>query len=161
MRLSIFYRAMPTTKGGHAIVGWALGLLVVEIMIRDDRPGEHAEMDGSATLTLLDQVAVWNAGRIAEEVFDHLLPSWATGRDRALRRRADRFYSPWSACCSRRAEAIGTRAAAGKATPARSARKSPEKPWIGVMTARPHHKIEDLSDEQINHTRLGVAKPTD
>jgi hypothetical protein len=39
----------------------------------------------------------------------------------------------------------------------RSARKSPEKPWIGVMTARPHHKIEDLSDEQINHTRLGVS----
>ena len=33
--------------------------------------------------------------------------------------------------------------------------------WIGVMTTRPHHKIEDLSDEQINHTRLGVAKPTD
>ena len=29
------------------------------------------------------------------------------------------------------------------------------------MTARPHYKIEDLSDEQINHTRLGVAKPTD
>jgi hypothetical protein len=28
-----------------------------------------------------------------------------------------------------------------------SARKSPEKPWIGVMTARPHHKIEDLSWE--------------
>ena len=81
-----------------------------------------------------------------KKVFDHLLPSWATGHDRALRRRADRFYSPWSACCSRRAEAIGTRAAAGKATPTRSARKSPEKPWIGVMTTRP----EDLSDEHIN-----------
>jgi hypothetical protein len=30
-----------------------------------------------------------------------------------------------------------------------------------VGAARPHHKIEDLSDEQINHTRLAVAKPTD
>jgi hypothetical protein len=65
--------------------------------------------------------------------------------------------SPRSARCSRSAEAIGTRAAAGKATPARSARESPEEPWIGVMTARPHHKIEDLSDEQTNHPRLGVA----
>lgn len=60
---------------------------------------------------------------------------------RALQRWAGRLHSPRSA-----AEAIGTRAAAGKATPARSARKSPEKPWIGVMTTRP----EDLSDEHIN-----------
>jgi ATP-dependent Zn protease len=77
-----FVQANAYHESGHAIVGWALRLLVSEIMIRDDRPGKYAKMDGSAKLSLLDQVAVWNAGRVAEEVFGRLLPSWATDGDR-------------------------------------------------------------------------------
>jgi hypothetical protein len=69
-------------EGGHAIVGWALGLCVGEITIRDDRPGENAKAAGAERLPLIDRIAVRNAGRQAEEVFKHLLPSWANDRDR-------------------------------------------------------------------------------
>ena len=70
-------------EAGHAIVGWALGLPVVEITIRDDRPGENTKFTGHAEhLPLVDQVAICNAGRQAEEVFGHLLNSWASGSDR-------------------------------------------------------------------------------
>jgi ATP-dependent Zn protease len=69
-------------EGGHAIVGWALGLRIIEITIREDCPGENAKMAGSEKLTLLDQVAVLNAGRVAQETFEHLSPPWASGRDR-------------------------------------------------------------------------------
>ena len=77
-----FLRGNAYHEGGHAIVGWALGLHVGEITIRDDRPGDNAKMAGGEKLALLDQVAVWNAGRVAEETFGHLLPSWAANRDR-------------------------------------------------------------------------------
>jgi ATP-dependent Zn protease len=69
-------------EAGHAIVGWALDLRVCEITIRDDRPGEHAKMAGAERLRLIDLVAIKNAGRQAEEGFGHLLPSWASARDR-------------------------------------------------------------------------------
>jgi ATP-dependent Zn protease len=69
-------------EAGHAIVGWALDLCVCEIRIRDDRPGEHAKFRVAEQLSLVDRIALLNAGRQAEELFDHLLPSWATDRDR-------------------------------------------------------------------------------
>jgi ATP-dependent Zn protease len=70
-------------EAGHAIVGLALGLRVVKIKVRDDRPGEHANMEGDVeSFPLVDRVAIQNAGRQAEEMFGHLLPSWASGRDR-------------------------------------------------------------------------------
>ena len=82
---------------------------------------------------------------------------------RALQRWAGRLHSPRSARCSRSAEAIGTRAAAGKATPARSARKS-EKPWIGVMTARPRSLRIDLhvvpGERKIRPQRRTNERPT-
>ncbi len=31
---------------------------------------------------LIDRIAIHNAGRQAEQVFGHLLPSWASARDR-------------------------------------------------------------------------------
>jgi hypothetical protein len=37
-------------EAGHAIVGSALGLHVVSITIRDDKPGEHATMGGAERL---------------------------------------------------------------------------------------------------------------
>jgi ATP-dependent Zn protease len=77
-----FLRGNAYHEAGHAIVGWALGLCVVEITIRDDRPGEHTKMAGAERLPLIDRIAVLNAGRQAEEIFGHLLPSWASGRDR-------------------------------------------------------------------------------
>ncbi len=69
-------------EAGHAIVGWALCLAVVGITIRDDRPGEHANISGAERLPLIDRVALHNAGRQAEEVFGHPLPSWASDGDR-------------------------------------------------------------------------------
>jgi hypothetical protein len=69
-------------EAGHAIVGWALGGRVHEIRIRDDRPGEHAQVEFTESLSLLDQIAIHNAGRQSEELFGHSLPSWASTRDR-------------------------------------------------------------------------------
>jgi hypothetical protein len=44
-------------EAGHAIVGLALGLGVVKIKVRDDRPGEHADMEGDVeSLPLVDRV---------------------------------------------------------------------------------------------------------
>jgi ATP-dependent Zn protease len=75
-------RANAYHEAGHAIVGWALGLYVQEIAIRDDRPGENTKFTGHAEhLPLVDQVAICTAGRQAEETFRHLLPSWASGGD--------------------------------------------------------------------------------
>jgi hypothetical protein len=56
-------------------------LVVGGITIRDDRPGENTMIAGRAE-RLIDRVAVWNAGRQAEKDFGHLLPSWASSRDR-------------------------------------------------------------------------------
>jgi hypothetical protein len=75
-------RANAYHEGGHAIVAWALRLYVHEITIRDDRPGENTITGGTKHLPLVDQVANCNAGRQAEEVFEHLLPSWASDGDR-------------------------------------------------------------------------------
>jgi len=72
-----FLRANAYHEGGHAIVGWA-----GQVTIRDDRPGEHAMIAGAESLPLIDRVALNNAGRQAEEMFEHLLPSWASGGDR-------------------------------------------------------------------------------
>ena len=38
--------------------------------------------DSTGNVPLIDQIAVRNAGRVAEEVFEHLLPSWASDSDR-------------------------------------------------------------------------------
>jgi hypothetical protein len=62
--------------------GWALGLRVGEITIREDRPGEHAKIAHADHLPLIDQLAVHTAGRKAEELFGHRLPAWASDRDR-------------------------------------------------------------------------------
>jgi hypothetical protein len=69
-------------EAGHAIVGWALGLHVDSIRIRDDRSGENAMISSADGLPLVDQVALNNAGRQAEEVFGRLLPPWASDCDR-------------------------------------------------------------------------------
>jgi ATP-dependent Zn protease len=77
-----FLRANAYHEAGHAIVAWVLRLAVKEIAIRDDRPGEHVMAAGEDRLPLIDRVALSNAGRQAEEVFGHLLPSWASTCDR-------------------------------------------------------------------------------
>jgi hypothetical protein len=69
-------------EAGHAIVGWALRRRVIGITIRDNRPGENAKIAGAKRLSLIEQIALLNAGRQAEEVFRHLLPSWASNCDR-------------------------------------------------------------------------------
>ena len=66
----------------EAIVGWALGLHVNSITIRDDRPGENAKISSADALPLVDQIALSNAGRQPEEVFARLLPAWASNCDR-------------------------------------------------------------------------------
>jgi len=71
-------RANAYHEGGHAIVAWALDLSVLEILIRDDRPGEHTKAIGDKRLPLIDQVAICKAGRQAEEVFENRLPRWAS-----------------------------------------------------------------------------------
>jgi ATP-dependent Zn protease len=77
-----FLRANAYHEAGHAIVGWALDLCVHEIAIRDDAPGHHTKTNGDERLPLIDLVALSNAGGQAEEVFEHLLPSWASTCDR-------------------------------------------------------------------------------
>src|SRR5439155_26075014 len=72
------FGAVASHEGGHAIVGWALGRRVLEIVIRDD--SGHATIEGTESLPLLDQVALCNAGRQSEETFKYSLPGWATGR---------------------------------------------------------------------------------
>jgi ATP-dependent Zn protease len=82
MKPTSFLWANAYHEAGHAIAGWALDLCVLEIRIRDDRPGEHAKFCGAERLSLVDRIALLNAGRQAEELFGHRLPSWATDRDR-------------------------------------------------------------------------------
>jgi predicted nucleotidyltransferase len=79
-----FLRANAYHEGGPAIVAWALDVRVHEVAIRDDRPGEHTKTVGSGEerLPLIDRVALHNAGRQSEEMFNHLLPSWASDGDR-------------------------------------------------------------------------------
>ena len=77
-----FLRGNAYHESGHAIVGWALNLCVGEITIRDDRPGENVKIAGAERLPLIDRIALHNAGRQAEEIFRHLLPSWASSGDR-------------------------------------------------------------------------------
>jgi hypothetical protein len=69
-------------EAGHAIVGWALGGRVLEIRIRDDRPGEHARIDRTDGLPLVSRIALRNAGRQSEEEFRHSLPAWSSTKDR-------------------------------------------------------------------------------
>src|SRR5262245_57949683 len=38
--------------------------------------------NSTGNVPLIDQIAVRNAGRVEEEVFEHLLPSWASDSDR-------------------------------------------------------------------------------
>ena len=58
-------RANAYHEAGRATT---LGLYVQEIAIRDDRPGENTKFTGHAEhLPLVDQVAICNAGRQAEE----------------------------------------------------------------------------------------------
>lgn len=81
---SNFLWANAYHEAGHAIVGWALDLCVFEIRICDDCPGEHVKFCGAERLSLVDRITLLNAGRQAEELFGHCLPSWATGRDREI-----------------------------------------------------------------------------
>jgi hypothetical protein len=84
-----------------------------------------------------------------------LLAAGLTGASGLARHGApwDALYSPDR--CSGSAEANGTRTTAGRGTPRAKARKSPEKPWIGVMTIRP----EDLSDEHLNQISRFLGLP--
>jgi hypothetical protein len=66
----------------HAIVGWALGGRMLEIKVRDDRPGEHTRLTATEHLRLIDRVAFHNAGHEAEDFFGRSLPDWASSRDR-------------------------------------------------------------------------------
>jgi ATP-dependent Zn protease len=79
-----FLRPNAYHEAGHAIVAWALDVRVHEIAIRDDAPGRHTKTVGGdeERLPLMDRVALSNAGRQAEKIFKHLLPSWASGGDR-------------------------------------------------------------------------------
>src|SRR6266566_5974000 len=79
-----FLRANAYHEAGHAIVGWALGGRVLEIKIRDDRPGQRTDIAGTDSLPLVEQLAVCVAGQVSEEVFGQLLPSWASGGDRGM-----------------------------------------------------------------------------
>ena len=67
-------------EAGHAVIGWALGLHVIEIMVLDDRPGK-AKIDGAERLPLVDQIAIYQVGHAAEESLGYLLPAWAIRRD--------------------------------------------------------------------------------
>src|SRR5262245_50308134 len=78
-----FLRGNAYHDGGHAIVGWVLGLNVLEITICDDQPGQDPKIDGAEHLPLRDRIAVHNAGRQAELVFGEPLPFWASARDQA------------------------------------------------------------------------------
>jgi ATP-dependent Zn protease len=54
-------------EAGQAVVGWALRVQVGEITIRADRPGESTKIASADQLPLVDQLAVWAAGRAAEK----------------------------------------------------------------------------------------------
>src|SRR5258708_5155391 len=60
-------------EAGHAVIGWALGLHVIEITALDDRPGK-AKIDGAERLPLVDQIAIYQVGHAAEESLGYLLP---------------------------------------------------------------------------------------
>jgi hypothetical protein len=80
-----FLRPNAYHEGGHAIVAWAMDVPVHEIAIRDDAPGHHTKTGGGKEiehLALSDLVVLLNAGRQAEAIFGHLLPSWASDGDR-------------------------------------------------------------------------------
>jgi ATP-dependent Zn protease len=68
-------------EAGHTVVGWARRLQVGEITIRADRPGESTKIAGAGQLPLVDQLAVWAAGRAAEKLFRRQLPVLASADD--------------------------------------------------------------------------------
>ena len=59
-------------EAGHAVVAWALGLVVrrVEIAVDSDDAKGAAEIEDDPTLDLLDRLAICAAGREAQKLFD-------------------------------------------------------------------------------------------
>jgi hypothetical protein len=58
-------------EAGHAVAAWSIGLLVRRIAIGidgDDAKGT-AEIEQKDSTALVDQIAMWVAGGIAQEIF--------------------------------------------------------------------------------------------
>jgi ATP-dependent Zn protease len=70
-------------RSRHAIVAWALPERVHKISIRENQTGEHTMTKGKCR-TLVEEIAVCAAGREAERVFRHRLPTRASRGDYLL-----------------------------------------------------------------------------
>jgi hypothetical protein len=70
-------RSTAYHEAGHAVVAFALGLLVGTIRVRADDAGGTTEIEPADHLTLIDQIALCHAGTAAEQLFDCRSHDWA------------------------------------------------------------------------------------
>jgi len=74
-------RSTAYHEAGHAVVAFALGLLVGTIRVRADDAGGTTEIEPSNHLSLIDQIALCYAGTAAEHLFDCRIHDWASSMD--------------------------------------------------------------------------------
>jgi hypothetical protein len=74
-------RSTAYHEAGHAVVAFALGLLVGTIRVRADDAGGTTEIEPADHLTLIDQIALCHAGTAAEQLFDCRSHDWAFSMD--------------------------------------------------------------------------------
>jgi len=76
-----YSRSTAHHEAGHAVVAFALGLLVGTIRVRADDAGGTTEIEPADHLSLIDQIALCYAGTAAEHLFDRRSHDWASSMD--------------------------------------------------------------------------------
>jgi hypothetical protein len=76
-----YSRSTAYHEAGHAVVAFALGLLVGTIRVRADDAGGTTEIEPADHLSLIDQIALCLAGTAAEKLFDCRSHDWAFSMD--------------------------------------------------------------------------------
>src|SRR5690349_16760901 len=74
--------AIAVHEAGHAVVAWALGLIVGRLWIDDNgRSGGMSPVD-AGQLSIIDQIAIWMAGQQATDILRIEAPTFIAGKDR-------------------------------------------------------------------------------
>jgi hypothetical protein len=65
----MYSRPTSVHEAGHAVVAWSFGVPVGALWVDSDDASGGAEIGSAAHLTLADQIAIWLAGAVAQDVF--------------------------------------------------------------------------------------------
>ncbi|OSJ34849.1 hypothetical protein BSZ19_10590 [Bradyrhizobium japonicum] len=65
-----YSRSTAVHEAGHAVQAWALGVSVGALWVGTDGAGGGTKIGPNTHLTLLEQVAIWLSGAVAQEVFN-------------------------------------------------------------------------------------------